>query len=70
MQLRASTSRDEFVRRRKERDATLKAPRLLYPSVQINIDAGRLPAPHANGRRYLTVPLDLNKKTDDDGSPA
>jgi len=70
VQLRASTSRDEFVRRRKERDATLKAPRLLYPSVQINIDAGRLPAPHANGRRYLTVPLDLNKKTDDDGSPA
>ena len=70
VQLSASTSRDEFVRRRKERDATLKAPRLLYPSVQINIDAGRLPAPHANGRRYLTVPLDLNKKTDDDGSPA
>lgn len=70
VQLRASTSRDEFVRRRTERDATLKAPRLLYPSVQINIDAGRLPAPHANGRRYLTVPLDPNKKTDDDGSAA
>lgn len=69
IQLRASTSREEFVRRRTERDATLKAPRLLYPSVQINIDAGRLPAPHANGRRYLTIPLDSNKKTDDDGSP-
>ena len=70
VQLRASTSREDFVKRRTERDATLKAPRLLYPSVQINIDAGRLPAPHMNGRRYLTIPLDSNKKTDDDGSLA
>jgi glyoxylase-like metal-dependent hydrolase (beta-lactamase superfamily II) len=68
IQLRASTTRREFVRKRTERDATLAAPRLLYPSVLINIDAGRLPKPHANGRRYLAVPLNLKKKTDDDGS--
>jgi glyoxylase-like metal-dependent hydrolase (beta-lactamase superfamily II) len=68
VQLRASTTRDDFVQRRKARDAKLAAPRLLYPSVQINIDAGRLPAPHANGRRYLTIPLDARKRTADDGS--
>jgi glyoxylase-like metal-dependent hydrolase (beta-lactamase superfamily II) len=69
IQLRASTSRADFVKRRTERDAKLAAPRLLFPSVQVNIDAGRLPKPHANGRRYLTIPLDMKKTTDDDGSP-
>lgn len=56
-QLRATTTKSEFVAMRTARDKTLKAPRLLYPSVQINIDAGRLPPPHANGRRYLTTPI-------------
>jgi len=70
IQLRASTSREDFVSRRKERDAKLAAPKLLLPSVQVNIDAGRLPKPHANGRRYLAVPLNMNKKTADDGTPA
>ncbi len=55
--LRASTKREDFVRLRKSRDATLSAPRLLYPSVQVNIDGGRLPPPHANGVRYLVVPV-------------
>lgn len=59
IQLRNETTREEFVRFRKERDATLKAPRLLFPSVQLNVNAGRLPRPHANGRRYLTIPLNL-----------
>ena len=59
VQLRLATSRDEFVSKRTARDATLEAPRLLYPSVQVNIDAGTLPAPHANGRRYLTIPLNV-----------
>jgi glyoxylase-like metal-dependent hydrolase (beta-lactamase superfamily II) len=58
VQLRATTTRDEYVRFRVARDATLAAPRLLYPSVQVNVDAGRLPAPHANGRRYLAIPVD------------
>jgi glyoxylase-like metal-dependent hydrolase (beta-lactamase superfamily II) len=69
VQLRASTTREEFVKRRTERDAKLAAPRLLFQSVQVNIDAGRLPKPHANGRRYLTIPLDMKKTTDDDGTP-
>jgi glyoxylase-like metal-dependent hydrolase (beta-lactamase superfamily II) len=69
VQLRAATTRGEFVERRTARDATLAAPRLLYPSVQVNVNAGRLPRPHHNGRRYLTIPLDLRRKTDDDGTP-
>jgi len=69
IQLTARTSREEFVKRRTERDMRLAAPRLLFPSVQVNIDAGRLPRPHANGRRYLTIPIDMKKQTADDGSP-
>ena len=57
VQLRAATSRDEFVRMRNARDAGLAPPRLLWPSVQINVDAGNLPEPRANGSRYLTIPL-------------
>lgn len=57
IQLKANTTREEFVRFRTERDRTLAAPRLLLPSVQVNIDAGRLPAPESNGQRYLKIPV-------------
>lgn len=70
VQLRASTPRAAFVEARRKRDATLAPPRLLFQSVQVNIDAGRLPAPHANGLRYLAVPLNLRQKSTDDGDPA
>lgn len=66
--LRASTPRAEFVKVRRDRDVTLRAPRLLYPSVQVNVDAGRLPRPRAGGRRYLIVPLDTKRVTTEDGS--
>ncbi|TKC98755.1 MBL fold metallo-hydrolase [Polyangium fumosum] len=69
IQLRAATTRDEFVALRDARDATLQVPRLLWPSVQVNIDAGRLPAEHENGVRYLRVPLNLKKPVEDDGTP-
>jgi len=62
VQLKAETSRESFVEFRQARDATLQPPRLIFPSVQLNIDAGRLPRPHANGRSYLSVPLNLFKK--------
>jgi len=67
VQLALTTTREEFVARRTARDATLKAPRLLYPSVQVNIDAGRLPEESANGIRYLRIPLDLGAPTERDG---
>lgn len=57
IQLKAQTSLDEFVRFRTERDRTLSAPKLLLPSVQVNIDAGHLPEPAANGKRYLRIPI-------------
>ncbi len=56
-QLRADTSEDDFVAFRSQRDSSLAAPKLLYQSVQVNIDAGRLPPPHDNRRRYLKIPL-------------
>lgn len=67
--LRASTTREGFVTFRKARDATLAAPVLLFPSIQVNVDAGRLPAPHANGQRYFVVPVNLRRPTGDDGAP-
>lgn len=70
IQLRASTSREEFVKMRTARDATLAPPRLLYPSVQVNVDAGLLPRPRPNGTRYLQIPLNRGKNTHHDGSAA
>lgn len=46
-----------FVAMRTQRDATLAAPVLLLPSIQVNIRAGRLPPHDANGTRYLRIPL-------------
>jgi glyoxylase-like metal-dependent hydrolase (beta-lactamase superfamily II) len=47
-----------YVALRHARDATLDMPALLLPAVQVNIRAGALPDPEANGRRYLKLPLD------------
>jgi glyoxylase-like metal-dependent hydrolase (beta-lactamase superfamily II) len=48
---------DEFVAMRTARDATLSAPRLLLPSIQVNIRAGRFPPAENNGVRYLMIPV-------------
>jgi len=48
----------EFVSMREGRDAKLPVPKLLYPAIQVNIRAGRLPPAGANGRRYLVIPLE------------
>ncbi len=50
-------SEDEFVTMREKRDATLSTPRLLLPSIQVNIRAGRFPDAEANGVRYLKIPV-------------
>ncbi len=68
IQLRTDTTKDEYVRFRTERDAKLEPPRLLFPSVQVNIDAGKLPPAHANGRRYLSIPFNLFHPTDEVGT--
>lgn len=51
-------SEDAFFEMRTERDKTLDLPRLILPSVQVNMRAGRLPPPEENGQRYLKIPVD------------
>ena len=51
-------SRDEFVAMREGRDAELGMPKLILPSIQVNVRAGQLPEAEANGVRYLKIPLD------------
>ena len=48
----------DFVTMRQARDATLEAPQLILPSLQVNIRAGQLPPPSEGGHRYLKLPLD------------
>jgi glyoxylase-like metal-dependent hydrolase (beta-lactamase superfamily II) len=50
---------DDFVTMREARDKTLGMPRLILPSIQVNIRAGHLPAVESNGTRYLKPPLNL-----------
>ena len=52
-------SEDEFVKMRETRDATLAAPLLLLPSIQVNIRAGKFPPAEADGVHYLKVPVKL-----------
>jgi glyoxylase-like metal-dependent hydrolase (beta-lactamase superfamily II) len=49
---------DEFVAMRSARDKTLGMPRLILPSVQVNMRAGQMPPPEDNGVRYLKIPVD------------
>ena len=50
---------DDFVRMRTQRDATLSMPRLILPSLQVNMRAGQLPPADADGRRFLKLPLNV-----------
>ena len=58
--VKASTSREEFVAFRERRDAQLPAPKLLFHSVQVNVDAGRLPKPQ-HETQFLKIPLNAFK---------
>jgi glyoxylase-like metal-dependent hydrolase (beta-lactamase superfamily II) len=53
----AGKSREEFVALRTARDATLAMPRLIIPSLQVNMRAGHMPEAEADGRSYLKVPI-------------
>jgi glyoxylase-like metal-dependent hydrolase (beta-lactamase superfamily II) len=50
---------DDFVAMRTARDKTLGMPKLILPSIQVNIRAGHLPEPESNGTRYLKLPLNV-----------
>ena len=55
--VRDGVTEDDFTAMRTARDATLSMPRLILPSVQVNMRAGDLPPPEENGLRYLKLPL-------------
>jgi len=55
--VRDGIAEQEFVAMRIARDKTLGMPRLIIPSIQVNMHAGQLPPPEANGARFLKVPL-------------
>ncbi|MBS0234904.1 MAG: MBL fold metallo-hydrolase [Proteobacteria bacterium] len=55
--VRDGITEDEFVKMRTERDQTLGLPKLIIPSIQVNIRGGNLPEPDAGGKRQLKVPI-------------
>jgi len=55
--VKEGVAEDAFVQMREARDATLSAPRLLLPSIQVNIRAGKFPPAHVNCVSYLTIPV-------------
>jgi len=55
--VKSGTSRDDFIKMRTVRDATLAMPKLILPSVQINMRAGDMPPPEDNGQRYMKIPI-------------
>lgn len=58
----SNNDKSEFVTIRTKRDSTLDVPRLIYPSVQLNIRAAELPQNESNGRKYLKMPLFVQKE--------
>jgi len=57
VQIKDGVSEEEFVAGRQKRDKELAAPRLLLPSIQVNIRAGKFPPPRADGARFLSIPV-------------
>ena len=56
--LAGGVTAEDYVAMRNERDGELPMPKLILHSLQVNTLGGRLPAPEANGKRYLKIPLD------------
>ncbi|HZM07205.1 MAG TPA: MBL fold metallo-hydrolase [Methylocella sp.] len=59
IQINDGVSEDQFVETRKRRDSTLDVPRLILPSVQVNMRAGQLPLAEDNGVSYIKIPVNL-----------
>lgn len=55
--VRDGISEDDFAALREARDRTLPMPKLIIPSIQVNIRGGELPEPDASGKRFLKVPV-------------
>jgi glyoxylase-like metal-dependent hydrolase (beta-lactamase superfamily II) len=61
--VRDGVGEEEFVDIRTRRDRTLAVPRLLLPSIQVNIRAGRIPSAENNGVRYLMIPVKAKRES-------
>ena len=59
--VKTSILEDEFVKIREARDKTLNMPKLIIPSIQVNMRAGNLPPPEDNGSVYIKVPINSMK---------
>ena len=59
--VKTSILEDEFVKIREARDKTLNMPKLIIPSIQVNMRAGNLPPPEDNGSVYIKVPINSIK---------
>lgn len=57
IQLKQETTEKEYIHFRETRDKKLSAPKLLLPSIQVNIDGGHLPKAENNGKSYLKIPI-------------
>lgn len=57
----AGKSQDEFVQARETRDAGLSLPKLMYPAINLNLSAGKLPKAEQNGRHYLKIPVRMSE---------
>jgi hypothetical protein len=59
--LRDGITEQDFVAMRTQRDQTMAAPRLIHPSLQMNIRSGRLPKPTSSGLQMLHLPLNVQE---------
>lgn len=62
IQLKGDTTEEDFVAFREKRDSGLAAPKLIYQSILVNIDAGHLPKMESNNQRYLKIPLNVKMR--------
>ena len=63
IQLTTTTTEHEYIEFRNARDKTLQAPRLLFPSIQVNIAAGHLPDQEENGKSYMKIPISTDLRS-------
>lgn len=63
IQLTMTTTEHEYIEFRNARDKTLQAPRLLFPSIQVNIAAGHLPDQEENGKSYMKIPISTDLRS-------
>lgn len=61
IQVDENTTQDKYIQIREKRDSGMNVPRLIYPSLQLNINAGKLPNIEPNQQRYLKLPLTPSK---------